>query len=529
MKKLICLFAIIIFIQNFINADLTDGLVAHYPFNGNADDESGNGLDGIVTGATLTTDRFSNTDSAYYFDGINDFIEYGDHFDPGTNSWCINYWIRTIQTSRFDSDKREGSANPNQYGIIIVGNHPSQYEQHFRIGMEILDWDFTFYDNAWHNICLMRDVNNAKLKAYADGNFIDEISITIENIHNAASFRLGCSHLNTNFFEGKFDDIRFYNRVLTEDEIETIYHQDGWDSEIDGLVAYYPFNNNADDESGNEHHGTVYGAIIGEDRFGNSNAAYEFDGTDDFIDCGLDPDLNITTHLSVSCWVKYYDYNYGSLYHPDFISNADYALSTHTQDWKGYLVGTTRNHPSPQFNGTMKFTVLKPYENYGLRTDDRYDDDKWHHVVSVFYPGHYLRLYVDGEIVEQDTVTISSFTASDLPLSIGRGYENDEYHYFDGLIDDIRIYNRILSEEEVSDFYHENDWMLAPDVTIEIIGNNVELNWTYIVGANSYRVYSSENPYEIMENWILEEEVTEDNDWSEPVNGSKFYIVRGVQ
>ena len=50
-------------------ADLKDGLVAYYPFNGNANDESGNGNNGTVNGATLTTDRFGNTNKAYSFNG----------------------------------------------------------------------------------------------------------------------------------------------------------------------------------------------------------------------------------------------------------------------------------------------------------------------------------------------------------------------------------------------------------------------------------------------------------------------------
>ena len=54
--------------------NLTDGLMAYYPFSGNTNDESGNGNDGTVNGATLTQDRFGNSDSAYNFDGIDDYI-----------------------------------------------------------------------------------------------------------------------------------------------------------------------------------------------------------------------------------------------------------------------------------------------------------------------------------------------------------------------------------------------------------------------------------------------------------------------
>ena len=60
------------------HAGLSDGLVAYYPFNGNANDESGNGNNGTVHGATLTTDRFGNANKAYYFNGVNSFIEVSD-------------------------------------------------------------------------------------------------------------------------------------------------------------------------------------------------------------------------------------------------------------------------------------------------------------------------------------------------------------------------------------------------------------------------------------------------------------------
>ncbi len=57
------------------HVDLNNGLIAYYPFNGNANDESGNGYSGTVYGATLTTDRFGNSDSAYSFDGVDDYID----------------------------------------------------------------------------------------------------------------------------------------------------------------------------------------------------------------------------------------------------------------------------------------------------------------------------------------------------------------------------------------------------------------------------------------------------------------------
>jgi hypothetical protein len=76
------------------HAGLSDGLVAYYPFNGNANDESGNGNNGTVNGATLTMDRFGNPNSAYNFDGMNNFIEISSlsnmQYKPITYSVWIN-------------------------------------------------------------------------------------------------------------------------------------------------------------------------------------------------------------------------------------------------------------------------------------------------------------------------------------------------------------------------------------------------------------------------------------------------------
>ena len=78
MKKvnlILMIFVFLLIIAGNSFADLSDGLVAYYPFNGNADDESGNGNHGTVNGATLTIDRFGNENSAYSFDGIDDYID----------------------------------------------------------------------------------------------------------------------------------------------------------------------------------------------------------------------------------------------------------------------------------------------------------------------------------------------------------------------------------------------------------------------------------------------------------------------
>ena len=75
----------------------TNGLVGYWPFNGNANDESGNGNNGTVNGATLTTDRFGVANKAYNFDGIDDFIDFVNSSVPtGVSSRTISLWFYVI-------------------------------------------------------------------------------------------------------------------------------------------------------------------------------------------------------------------------------------------------------------------------------------------------------------------------------------------------------------------------------------------------------------------------------------------------
>ena len=102
MKKNMVFFGIVILFFTALNgtcySGINDGLAAYYPFNGNANDESGNGSNGTVYGATLVADRFGNPDSAYQFDGVDDVINCGDtsYFDFGTG-FTFAAWIKVSE------------------------------------------------------------------------------------------------------------------------------------------------------------------------------------------------------------------------------------------------------------------------------------------------------------------------------------------------------------------------------------------------------------------------------------------------
>lgn len=96
------------------------GLLGSYSFNGNANDVSGNGNNGTINGATLTTDRFGNPNSAYLFNGINSYIDLGNNFSYGSHSFSCwarrdsaagNMLVSKVNNGPYDTQNSEYSIN----------------------------------------------------------------------------------------------------------------------------------------------------------------------------------------------------------------------------------------------------------------------------------------------------------------------------------------------------------------------------------------------------------------------------------
>lgn len=111
-------------------------------------------------------------------------------------------------------------------------------------------------------------------------------------------------------YQGDMDDIGFWDRTLTQQEITNLYNASTpppcnplASNLMSGLVGYWPFCGNANDESGNGNNGTVNGATLTNDRFGNMNAAYSFDGVDDFIQCLQSGPTGVSS-ITVTFWTK---------------------------------------------------------------------------------------------------------------------------------------------------------------------------------------------------------------------------------
>jgi len=197
----------------------------------------------------------------------------------------------------------------------------------------------------------------------------------------------------------------------------------------DGLMAYYPFSANANDESGNENHGTVNGATLAFDRFGNADSAYSFDGVDDNL--SLPESQYSGDDFTWSYWAKS---TFDSQYRTFLTIGGQLVLYYLGDDLKIYGTDTSIN---------------------GERTiSDVLTQDIWIHYVFQYHSGE-LALYKNGEYFSSVVINVGSEPRTAM---IGGGIPGNPYQYFhNGSIDDIRMYNRLLSEDEMRQLYNENE------------------------------------------------------------------------
>ena len=209
----------------------TNGLVAYYPLNGNANDESGNNLNGTVYGATLTTNRNGTSNKAYYFDGATSYIRILSNALLSLPTFTISAWVNC---ERFDGSGGETGE------ILIKGIYPNfnfvlNASKYTPLGNNAFATEITsngnilgFNSNAvnaniWYLVVVTNDGSNLQVFVNAVSNGLLPAGTADTNGNDLFIGRYeGDMRYN---FKGKIDDIRIYNRALTADEISSLYHE----------------------------------------------------------------------------------------------------------------------------------------------------------------------------------------------------------------------------------------------------------------------------------------------------------------
>jgi hypothetical protein len=243
-------------------------------------------------------------------------------------------------------------------------------------------------------------------------------------------------------FHGTIDDIALYNRALSLSEINQIISPCDTVNITSNIVAQFDFNNNANDISGNNHNGTVSAATLTTDRFGNTNNAYAFNGSTSTITVPDDTTLRLSnTDYTISGWIN----------QTNVASTNAVIISKHTgAGQRGYLLNVSGTGTNPPRR--LIFNVSSNTDPKAI-SDSIISINSWHHVVEVYQlSSHTIYTYIDG-LLNSSKANIPSLnptTAADMYFgSDGVGLP----FYFNGKIDDIRIYNRALSSCDVDSLY----------------------------------------------------------------------------
>jgi hypothetical protein len=220
----------------------TNGLVGYWPFNGNANDESGNGNNGTVNGATLTADRFGIANKAYSFNGLNNNIVLNSinstNSTNSTNDLSFSYWVRSsisnsgvvlVQNNITNSSQTAlssffGANNNNPFSLITVGHSGGNCSSSGNMGT--VNTSSSNYLNQWYNITGIIE-NNGITTLFINGTLIQSsnigLSYSVCNI--GTSLRIAGPWWNNDgvYFNGFIDDIGIWNRALTACEIQDLY------------------------------------------------------------------------------------------------------------------------------------------------------------------------------------------------------------------------------------------------------------------------------------------------------------------
>ena len=248
-----------------------------------------------------------------------------------------------------------------------------------------------------------------------------------------------------------------------------------------GLIAWWPFTGNANDLSGNGNNGTNYGATLTTDRFSNSNSAYSFNGTSNYIQA---PNYALQGSITFSGWYKMPTF---AIVQPDaiFFSNQSPLQASGSSNavfgWRSSLGQ----------NGHAAY-LRSPFTGYYPINQQVPSVNVWHHFVVVFDNGVSVKMYLDNNLIYTNNSVVNNFSLPSFPMLIGNA---GSLFYFLGQLDDIGIWNRALTSCEINQLYTASTISVVASNSLICAGQNATIS---VSGANSYTWSNSSNSSSIV-------------------------------
>lgn len=511
-----------------VAADLTDGLVAHWKLNETsgtiAEDSAGSNDGTLLNGPVWTAGQIGG---ALDFDGINDIVDCGSSFGAvvGSNTKTILAWAKSAKTDYSTEGRILTLYRYNGYSGFSIGTsgQPAVWRALYSTPPKdsaYLTSASPLSVNQWTHIALVQNGTNVYL--YINGILEDSASNAINPFFGSPNATIGAWHYTLSPipelpFDGTIDDVRIYDRALSDSEVRQLYRGDLLGLEVVGpdkvaensqaqynAIAFYEradidVTNSADwFVEPNDNCGIAAGLLTTEpidlpldltiyaeyNEDGSSveaekdvevfaicpsGSALEFDGINDYVDID-DDDFLTLTDITLMAWVKSNDKSD----YKHIISN--YHIHSSAQFYHLYIeAGTGKGRfqvddgsgTPPHVVGTTDIT-----------------DGQWHHIAGVRdAASDLLRIYVDG--IPENSISDTTAPVAINPMNdlwIGGQYHFTS-RYFNGLIDEVAIYNKALSSEGIWQLMHTR-----PDSEPNLVGY-----WDFDEGSGQEAADSSGN------------------------------------
>lgn len=445
-------------------------LIGWYALQNGAEDLSTHNRHAQVVGATPAPDRFNNPNSAYYFDGQNSLLSIEHHALHNSVPLTISLWMKPnelVGGGPLISKGVDGFQNTWLIETLRGGDNDDAIMPSYMIQTADMNdpcecgcsgimegqgdcgvgmnYDGNIFDGNWHLVTFV--VSELEGKLHVDGTLVSTQNWAGNNalISNTSDILIGAlRHVNGpwEYFKGFIDDIGIWNRALNDAEVLALYNEDPLPipcnmfdvPTYENIVGHWPFCGNADDESPNDFHGQVNGALLTADAIGNAESAYHFANNSIVLPVNAD---FLNSDFSV-----YLEYNM-----TEYTGESPTLLSC-----AGLTIQLT-NTCSP--NCLSVYFLGEGYE-FG-HMDTPVSEGLWNSILVKRQEGVFW-LYLNGMLWNAVGIEAGAIALNDSSVILGgTGLDSGN---FTGDIDNVAIWTRALTDDEAFNIAMDSEFIV---------------------------------------------------------------------
>jgi len=418
------------------------------PLDNTLNDTSGNGNNGNFPGGGANPFYSTSViNDGLDFDGINDYISVNS-FNPGS-TFSVAFWMRANALDSIDTYIEYVRTNrnndffvgyDNSLGQLFVELQDNNTSEDGPCGDPKFCTDISLNANRWYHITVT--VTPTTLKTYIDGELASNITHSTTVAFNPGTWLIGGDSdsnpsgvADSDFFNGRLDEINIFNHELNQSEISNLMNLSGW-WRLDECSLTAP--GDVIDSSGNTYHGTPANGL--DTTTGRICRAGSFDGNDDHIVLPGFPGL--TNSFTISAWIN-----------PDVINKDQRIFADDETNNQGFAFSLGDGG-----DGRLRF-FSRGVSPISLDSTAAITAGGWFNVVAVHDAVAKTRqIFVNGAAVTARQTYTGTWGQDPGQPSIGgetnnAGSEAVANWRFDGLIDEVKVYQRALTTEEISDYY----------------------------------------------------------------------------